>query len=182
MKRFFAVLIAFVLMTIAAQAQTARIWFDPDRIAELQIGLLCDVEITGSEAAPDTIVGKIQHIGGNLEFAWRGHKVPLLAGLTFGIKSRSVEAFGTQEIEIKTIHPPFGPNKTSVERWVSQINASALSVRAYTFEYPYEMVPGLWVFEAYAQDNLLYRVEFDVVMPTEAPIQASVCNGNALMS
>lgn len=180
------VILATLFHTGMARAQTmpqsSTIWFDATRIAELEIGLICYVDVTGTEPAPDTILGEINRIANDPVIDWHGTRVPAILGLTFGIKTRAVEGGDMTDVEILTHHPPFGPQNTTVERWYSNIFAGDLTTRAFTFDFPYEMATGLWVFEARSNGTLLYRVEFNVVPPEQAPLQSEICNGNAFMS
>ncbi|MDQ7070893.1 MAG: DUF3859 domain-containing protein [Rhodobacterales bacterium] len=165
-----------------ALSQSRGIWFDETRIAEIEVGLICFVEVTGTEPAPDTILGEINRIANDPVINWYGTRVPAILGLTFGIKTRAVEGGDMMDVEILTHHPPFGPQNTTVERWSSDILAGDLTTRAFTFDFPYEMATGPWVFEAYDNGTLLYRVEFDVVPTAQAPLQSAICNGDAFMS
>lgn len=177
-----ALLCATLLGAPPLHADTQAVWYDKTRIAEIEVGLICHVEVTGTEPAPETVLGEINRIANDPVINWHGTRVPAIRGMTFGIKSRAAHGLDILNVEILTHHPPFGPNNATVERWQTDILAGDLTTRAYTFDFPYEMVTGTWVFEALSNDSLLYRVEFEVVSPEQAPLESNICDGNALMS
>jgi hypothetical protein len=47
--------------------------------------------------------------------------------------------------------------------------------RGFVFEFPKELVPGLWAMEAYDGETLLYRVEWQVLPGDQLPGIGSDC-------
>ncbi|WP_158259413.1 DUF3859 domain-containing protein [Hasllibacter halocynthiae] len=138
--------LALALALLAGPALGAGIVADKDRVELVSHGLYC---MTDGELveAPETASGTVWQ-GRIPDFRHRTLEVPARTGLTFGIEYR-----GTGPIETvvtgRTAHPPF--DVSPITEYVRPVPlppaGAAPSFLLYTFDFPYEEVPGEWTFE-----------------------------------
>jgi hypothetical protein len=167
-------------MAVAA-GEAPGVYVNRDRIAGIEFGLACTLDVSGVEDAPDTDLGQINIIASDPEFSTHTGIVPDTMGVNFGVMAKSVG----QDIDgvlFRLTHPPFFMSGSKTELWGGNIGVDAYSYDFFSFEFPRELVTGPWVFEAYKDDVLLYRVPFDVVDARKVPWVAGLCSGEALTS
>lgn len=175
-----AVLASNSLSPLNAATRTAH-YYDKTRIAVLEIGLFCDSGRSTRQDAPETTLGWIENIEGEVIFANHGNIVPAQLGINFGVKARA-KVNPISDVRLKTTHPEFSVDGSTVGEWVGEIVESELTYKGFGFDYPYEMVLGDWTLEAYSNGALLYSITFTVVAPETVPWLAQMCQGNALLS
>ena len=133
-------------------------------------GVHCNVETTGTQAAPDTESGEVNLLSGTPEFAFPGQEVPARLGISFGVVAvPDRDIFNVQFLTWK-------PGATKPEFWFADMTADAPHIQGFMFETPPELVTGLWRFEAREGDTTLYRVEFDVRPGSDLPGVTSDCH------
>ncbi len=140
-------------------------------IAAFEAGIICAPEVTGTLPAPDTVAGVTNIVDGPVEFVSRGRNVPAQA------KSKDLYA-----VTVVVTHPPMGAQSQTRQSYQTVVRADQKSVTLYQFDFDYELVPGPWVIEAYDGDVLLYRANFNVVVPSLVPELASICGYENLLS
>jgi len=160
----------------------ADIYSNDTLITGLEYGLICNVKTVGSEPAPDTDRGSIGLIE-STGFSTHSTIVPAQLGLSFGVKSNAIEGDAIQGVRISVTHPPYKDSGTTDESWVSTIYTDGASTQMFTFDFPAELLIGKWTLSAQKDDQILYRVTFDVVSPANAPAYLrNLCEGDALTS
>ncbi|MEZ5798943.1 MAG: DUF3859 domain-containing protein [Paracoccaceae bacterium] len=153
----------------AAMAEPAPPQVAP-QIELVDFGVYCQMDTVEREPAPETSLGYINVLSGTPEFQFRQLQVPALLGVSFGVQIRPDIDY--PQARMMT----WKPGQTTPEVWYTDLHAGALKTRGFTFEFEDEVQPGLWTMEAWAVDDLLYRVEFEVLPPSELPGIGSDCN------
>lgn len=152
-----------LLLASGAAAQPAEPEYS-SRIAELEVGIFCALQAMGRMPAPGTASGWIHAANGLLAFHWPDRQVvPAALGLAFGVQAKTQPGQVARSVEMHV----FRPGRTAPDVWGSSLGEGAGSTAFFRFDTPKELLIGTWVFEAWEQDERLYRVEFDVV-PAEA--------------
>lgn len=79
-------------------------------------------------------------------------------------------ANGTLGVTLRSRHPqllnPLGQASTGI-RYTSTVVASQSGLVGYTFDHPWEMVPGTWTFSVQLGDKVLAEQAFEVVAPSD---------------
>jgi len=177
---WFILALAFAGTFAAAQG---NIYSNPDLIDGFEYGLVCDTRVVGTSKAPDTEIGEINIIAGNIEFSTHGTLVPATPGLSFGVKTRAIGDINLDDVTFRVTHPPLIGSGTTKQSWQGFIEASRLSAQLYSFDLPSELVTGTWTLAAYQGDTLIYRISFDVIAPKDAPTYLKeLCNLGAYTS
>ena len=136
----------------------------------VDFGIYCATESSGTEPAPGTALGYVDLLPGMPQIVYHQQLVPGRLGSSFGVISRADrDIFG---VRIET----WKPNATTSDIWFSDLVADSPKMRGFAFDYPEEVLLGLWRLEAWDGDTLLYRVEFEVVPPEQLPGVSSDCN------
>jgi Domain of unknown function (DUF3859) len=104
----------------------------------------------------------------------------------FGIQFEASNLGPTQTapITIRVTHPPManaGKQNSTVDAWQSTISGKAPSLAGYTFDHPWEIVPGAWTFAVMSGNTVLVTQQFDVVT-TSDPAGASAISCRQLVS
>jgi hypothetical protein len=139
-----------------------------------EAGIYCVSPKTGgSEPAPNTVSGVVNFIEGR-PFDLPGRVVPTRLGLGFGIRVR-LEEDGDLPVRMHMRHPPLGSDGATESWYESVVRGGEIHTRSFTFDEPWEMVPGTWTMEIRRGDDVLLAVEFAV---TDAPVPAvdAVCS------
>ncbi|WP_428547887.1 DUF3859 domain-containing protein [Profundibacter sp.] len=177
---WFILALAFAGTFAAAQD---NIYTNPDLIDGFEYGLVCDTNVVGSAKEPDTDIGEINIISGTIEFSTSGTLVPVIPGLSFGVKTRAMGDVNLDDVIFHVTHPPLIGTGTTKQSWQGFIDANRLSAQLYSFDLPSELVTGIWTLAAYQGDTLLYRISFDVIAPEDAPTYLKeLCNIDAYTS
>jgi hypothetical protein len=147
------------------------------RLSLVEAGIVCPEvrEAVSSRPAPDTEAGRIDTIEGEISFDLSDRTVPLIRHVSFGFRIALDEAGDDADVTIVVEHPPFGERSVSRESWVQPMAAGATAVNLFTFDFPYEMVPGPWTFAAEIDGERLVEVPFDVGTPGASERLDAVC-------
>ncbi|WP_308915587.1 DUF3859 domain-containing protein [Jannaschia sp. LMIT008] len=147
-------------------------------IVLVDAGVVCPAirETVDRVPAPDTEAGHVDLIGGDLTFDLQTGAVPLMRHLSFGLRVRN-EGDAPVEAVVVVVHPPFGARRVARESWAHDVPAGDTALNLFTFDHPYEMVPGRWTFSFEVGGETALTVPFDVGAPgAEAAVDA-VCLG-----
>lgn len=161
--------IPLALLLLTAAGAEAEVQVDKARVELVSHGLYCMTEGEGVPA-PDTATGTVWQ-GRLPDFRHRTLEVPARAGLSFGVEYRGTGPL-EETVTARTAHPPFEVSPiTEYVRAVPLPPAGAEpAFMAYTFDFPFEEVPGEWIFELTdASGAVLLSVTFDVVPDTGQP-------------
>ena len=148
----------------------------------LEAGVICAPESVGFRNAPGTITGRSHVIDQVPDFITNAQVVPAVIGVGFGVRVQGVPDFGASPVIITLTHPPMGDDGVRQQSFSSAISGAGASVAFFQFDHGYELVEGTWSFEARRDDQLLYRVIFNVVAPQDVPELADICNYRDLLS
>ena len=174
-----AVLWLITALVFAGNFASAQeeIYTNPDLIDGFEYGLVCDTRVVGTTKAPDTDIGEINIISGGIVFSTHGTLVPVIPGLSFGVKTRAMGDTQLDGVTFRVTHPPLIGTGTTEQSWQGFIEANRLSAQLYSFDLPSELVTGTWTLAAYQGDTLIYRIPFNVIAPKDAPTYLKeLCN------
>lgn len=152
------------------------LWADPappqdsPGITILDFGVYCRPQVTAQEEAPETALGYINIFSATPTIRFHGQQVHAALGVSFGLLFRSDRDILQARME------SWKPGRTEPEIWYTDIPGSMDRSRGFTFDFEEELIPGLWRLEAWDGDQLLYRIEFDVLPPSKLPAEMSDCN------
>ncbi|MDU8911725.1 DUF3859 domain-containing protein [Aestuariicoccus sp. MJ-SS9] len=166
---------AFLLLLPAA-ALAAPAEFDPARVDVTQ-GAFCEVPSVESRDAPDTAAGKIDLYASTPEFMWLTARVPAVHGITFGVRTRILDGRILNGAVVTLTHPPFKGTGVTRQSYLTSIGGGGVSINAYTFDLPEELVTGTWRFEVSHQGRTVYTAAFEVVPARAMPEIAGACGG-----
>ncbi|MFQ6547224.1 DUF3859 domain-containing protein [Aestuariibius sp. 2305UL40-4] len=169
------------LLVLAAPLSAAGAAFIDPRISVAH-GAFCAVETFGESPAPETAAGKIDLYDDVPRIRWHGQIVPAHGVMTFGIVSKSPDGAVYNDVEIILRHPPFRESGVTEQRYLTVLGGAGNSINAYSFDFPEEMVPGTWEFEAIWQGETLYKIPFEVVPASMMPDMISACLDRTLTS
>lgn len=161
-----------------ATSETAR--FDPDLIV-LEQGIYCSVEPTGETPAPDTLAGIIELIDAPPEFRWIGTRVPAVPGISFGVRTQTVNAELLDNVLVTLTHPRFTRSGLTRQTYTTMLGGAGRSLNAYGFDVAEELVTGTWTFTATHDGQEVYSAQFEVVPASAEPGIAAGC-GTAPLS
>lgn len=99
-------------------------------------------------------------------------RVPLVLGLSFGFTYDFPSFVTPQKMLWQVEHPPMTTPDGRISTGYQEernidISAGKLDVRVYTFDHPYEMVEGRWVFRYLYQGQLVLEQSFTTYKPSE---------------
>ncbi|MGY9049083.1 hypothetical protein P775_05350 [Puniceibacterium antarcticum] len=143
-------------------------------------GIFCEIDSVATMDAPGTAAGHIELYDHTPEFQWLGSVVPMVPGLSFGVRVDTVgpQAFGDTVITLT--HPPLIGTDITEQTYVTTLGGEGPSVNAYTFDLPMELVTGTWTFTARQNGQELYSAQFTVVPRAQAPQIALGCESNLM--
>ncbi len=163
-------LVSFAVVLISAahaRAQDMRV----DRLELIDAGFYdaSTTTVTGTTPAAGTVTGTVQELRDvklSLEPPATGARV----GVGFGVRFRS---FGERDGERAMLHsvwkiPPPGivnPDNGNVYRESTAdfpTTIGTVHLRGYTFEQPWEVVPGTWTLEIWQGDRKLLEKSFEI--------------------
>ncbi len=148
---------------------------EPGAFDRIEAGIICAPEDGRREAAPDTRLGYVNLVDGDITMGLAARRIPAMDGLAFGVLVTLADAVGTQEVTIIVTHPPMGPGGSTRDVWQSNLSGGRQSANFFRFEYPEERVPGAWTISAMADERVLYTAKFEVVDPAAMPAFISPC-------
>jgi hypothetical protein len=150
----------------------APVWAPP--LKGISFGIFCTLETTGQTQAPGTRSGFIHTVDGLPAFQWPDQRrVPATLGIAFGVMAQSQPGTAAPDAEMRV----YRPGNPTPDVWDTGFYDSDPSFAFFRFDTADELIPGLWVFEAWSGGTRLYRVEFTVVQAAEAPGIAEACGG-----
>ena len=140
-------------------------------VASLTVGVFCALQAMDQRPAPGTLSGWIHVPDGEIDFHWPYRQVvPARIGLAFGVKSRLAPGlFLSGEMRV------FRPGAAIPETWESSFTDMGDQFGFFRFDREDELIPGIWRFEAWAEGEELYSVEFEVVPAAALPEIADAC-------
>ncbi|SFI83791.1 DUF3859 domain-containing protein [Jannaschia pohangensis] len=128
----------------------------------VETGIICPDTREGRLIdAPGTEAGFVRVLDG-LDFDMPGRIVPLVPDLAFGIRVRLKDDV-PRDVTMITRHPPMGANGVTEQVHISTLPADDTYIRVYSFDFDYEMLPGVWTLAVADGDDLLLSVDFEVV-------------------
>lgn len=133
-------------------------------------GIYCLTESVGTVEAPGTSLGYIDTLPGVPQMIYRQQVIPGKLGTSFGVVVEMDQSVLGLRIET------WKPGATTAEIWYDDVIAETPSMRGFAFDYPEEIIFGIWRMEAWDGDTQLYSVEFEVVPPGDLPGVSSDCN------
>ena len=165
------------LIPLAAAALCLSAGGASARLSLVESGIVCPAlrETIESRPAPDTEAGRVDTIEGAIEFDLADRDVPLVQHVSFGFRIALDDAGPDADVTIVVEHPPFGERAVSRESWVQSMVAGGVALNLFTFDQPYEMVPGPWTFAAELDGERLVEVPFTVGAPGAAERVDAVC-------
>lgn len=160
-----------------AMTLAAPLWAEPappqaaPEVASLTAGIFCALQAMNQRPAPGTLSGWIHVPEGEIAFHWPETRVvPAQIGLAFGVKSRMQPGiFLDGQMRV------FRPGSATPETWDSSFSDLGEQFGFFRFDREDELLPGIWRFEAWAGDDRLYAVEFEVVPAAALPEIAQAC-------
>ncbi|WP_185968457.1 DUF3859 domain-containing protein [Paracoccus sp. M683] len=149
-------------------------------MTDVQIGVFCKLPSEGQSAAPGTTAGYIWDPVALPQIRWPQTTVPASIGISFGIVARAKEK--SFEVEVRVSHPEFPGKDRLQEIWTGSFSTIGASASVYSFDYPYEVVPGDWRIEIIAQDNgeVILSQDFIVLPAEDLPEIVDACASGPL--
>jgi len=157
--------LAFCLLWLTAAANAAP---QTPGVAAFDYGYFCALDPVEEQASPDTVSGTVQLVADLPTFIARDLNVPAQVGVGFGVHVQTLPQFAGQ-VTVTSEHPPMGPNGVTRQSWVTDLSATEQNYVGYSFEYDYELLPGLWTLSAQANGRMLYSITFNILPPTQSP-------------
>lgn len=160
-------ILALALGCIASGAWAELRHLSDDRLSFLNFGIFCVGPTVDQDQAPDTISGVVDTVESS-QLVIATSVVPASLGVTFGVEFQGQPGVvGT--LRLRTVHPPMGAEGATIQTWFSSVVDTDTTSIFYTFDEPFEQVPGEWRFEAEFNGELVYVVVFRVVPDGMAP-------------
>lgn len=138
--------------------------------AELQEYGVFKEEVTGKTDNPTTVSGYINRTSSQKLVTSTDQiegKLQVSFGITYVVEGRPKD--GEIELSIKLSHPPMTNPATgetsTVEENPAESTIGGPNYDGFTFEQPWEIVPGKWTFEVYHEGRLLLEKSFTVTKP-----------------
>ncbi len=151
-------------------------------MATVEAGVICAPETTGVLEAPGTIAGTTHLIAEEPPFVAVTRRVPAVLGIGFGVKAKTKDIDGINDVMMTVTHPPMGAESTKVQTFETVIRGTDPSLTFYQFDFDYELLPGIWQLEASADGETLYRTTFEVLPPEQVAELAQICGFEELLS
>ncbi len=168
--------LALWLLSAPALAAPAEPLAAP-QIARLEVGIFCALQAMDRMPAPGTVSGWIHVPTGNITFHWPDRQVvPAALGLAFGVRATAAPGFAGS---VRTESRVFRPGRSAPEVWDSGLSDAGPNLAFFRFDTEDELLPGLWAFEGWDGDLLLYRVEFEVVPAAALPEIVNACGATS---
>ena len=147
-------------------------------IANLYAGLFCDTVIVGRKSAPDMVTGEIDLFSTPPAYAMDTRVIEATLGNHFGVTLDMAPSSATKVVTVRITHPPFsdGP-RTSIQTHTTILQPGMTSGFIYSFDFDYELAIGKWQLEALNGAEVVYRVAFDVVAPSDEIEGTANCDG-----
>ena len=155
------VLAAALAAMVAAPAAADEIG---PMVARWQAGVVCANEFgRGSNAAND------------ISFIAQTQTVPAVVGMGFGVRAQTTVPAGLTGVTIVVDHPPFQAGGPRQQTYTMAMSGSGYSGFFYRFEEQSEVQPGRWRISALNGSNVLYSIDFDVVLARQGDALLRSC-------
>lgn len=174
MRRSLQAVAALALSAGIGGADPAPPKFDP-AVASLRVGVFCALQAMDRRPAPGTLSGWIHVPESEIDFHWPDRQVvPAAIGLAFGVKSvMAPGTFAKGQMRV------YRPGSSAAETWDSTFADTSEQFAFFRFDRTDELIPGLWRFEAWEAETMLYSVEFEVVPAAALPEIAQACGATS---
>jgi hypothetical protein len=160
---------ALLLLAVLASPAAAEVTL-------VEAGVICPRPVTGEmQEAPGTEAGFIRLVERDPTFDALSRQVPLIDLMSFGIRAALDAGQGAQPVTVVITHPPMGDRDVTRQEWETVLLPGQVKLSLFTFEAPYEMIPGAWTFGIEQDGERLLDVPFDVVPAGSAGPVESVC-------
>ena len=169
-------MLSWTLRLSLALVLALPVWAEPappfvaPGVSIVDLGVYCRPGTTTREDAPGTTLGYIQKLPEMPVMAFRQQDIPARIGVHFGVivvTDRDILGMRAET---------WVPGAATPEVWFTDHIAGTPRARGFVFEYDRELIPGLWVMEAFDGDTLLYRVEWEVLPGDQLPGVTSDCD------
>ncbi|MCT4556656.1 MAG: DUF3859 domain-containing protein [Pelagimonas sp.] len=147
-----------------------------------EFGVICDLASGPEEPAPGTESGVINLIEPDIPFDVFTQQVPAELGLSFGVRVWMEEGTEVNDLSVEVVHPPMGRLGVTHETWDTPLEAGGTDMNLFTFERPYEMVEGRWLFRIRDGAEILTEQAFHVLPKGSVPQVQAVCGAGMILS
>ena len=137
--------------------------------SKIDFGAFCQQRSVGERPAPDTQAAKIDLLAMTPDIRWPGTIVPARPGVSFGVRTETVDGAALSPVLIEVTHPPFVGSGVTQQSYFTALGGDGASINAYSFDLLEELVIGPWTLRASHNGRVLYQVTFDVVPSESAP-------------
>ena len=168
------------LLTASAAAETGS--FSKPPLVDLEFGVMCDVRPTDSIPAPGTVSGVLNLIDEDRQIDVVTQAVPAELGLSFGIRVRLAPEAERALLDVIVTHPPMGDKGQEVEAWVDNVAPGSLTLNLFSFEEPFELIEGPWLFQLRHEGDVVAEQSFLVTPKGTVPEVQQTCFGAMIMS
>ncbi|MEO8242533.1 MAG: hypothetical protein ABI832_09470 [bacterium] len=139
-------------------------------VVSLEAQVFCEPAAEGERVdAPETRLGYIITSDIGPMFRGAGQVVPAALGLSFGVEV--VMAREVPRMRLELTRPDLAPPDV----WYDDFPAGMPVTEFFSFDFPEEQVPGVWLFEGWDGDERLFRVEFSVLPEAALPDEVARC-------
>jgi len=137
--------------------------------------VICEITFQGRREAPLTGSGILNLVEQNQPLDLPTTRVPAVPGLSFGMRVTYPDGPVPDGVRMVVTHPPLGAAGVTVESWGVSLAPDEPNLNMFTFEKPYELVEGRWVFRLMAGETVHAEAAFDVVPDIAAPEVMDAC-------
>ncbi len=142
------------------------------QVASLEYGVFCALQAMDKRPAPGTEAGWVHVPDGPIDFHWPDRQVvPAALGLAFGVKARMRPGVYVGSGEVRV----WRPGNDQPEIWDSSFTDMEGALNFFRFDHDRELLPGIWIFEAWDGNSRLFSVAFEVVPTAALPEIAQAC-------
>jgi len=139
-------------------------------ISEIEAQAFCSPAEDGVQVpAPETELGYVIEMQSDLPLRAKGQQVAAVIGMAFGVRSTTSRDVPRAKMEL------FRPGGAKPDIWYEDFAAGSARTEYFSFDFPQELVTGMWVFEAWDDRELLYRVGFSVLPAGALPDMVAGC-------
>lgn len=164
-------IIALTVCSSLAAAGTTPAPQHSAQIAQLAAQVMCSPRITDRTTAAQISDGFINQAKALPKLRFDQQAVPAAIGVSFGVVFQPEHALA----DVRNL--TYRPNQAKPDVYYADIPAKPDRFNGFSFELPEELQIGLWRFESWQGDSLLYRAEFQVVPADSLPQLVAQCQG-----
>lgn len=160
--------LVLAISTAAAAAVTPEPPVYSAKLTDFLVGVMCSPQVVDRAVAPNTALGYTNVVAEVPKFNFQQQVVPAALGVSFGVSFTSGRALaGVRNLT-------FRPGNATPDMYYSDLSAKS-TYRGFGFETPDELVLGQWRLESWQGEELLYRVDFEVVSAQSLPDIEAQC-------